>query len=696
MDIKYAIPNISQALTQRLYPTVLLWNRLEGRPRTHDFDRALKAELRDALWMLTKQWQMGEFEGEDAGSPVFAKAQLSATRLSKYKAAGNTAQEYEENLPLETKVEQRKLVFEREGQRVSLDIRLLMGRQWLKLIKAVPGAAGMFIGLYPFQLPPQNNASALLYAHAKDWQQYAAISGRCMDGYLLYQYLKAQSVHQASDGLQPMPSDSDRQKIDAAGAVFTSWFEALYYQPVSADNNAWEPDRLEYRFGCSAPDGIKEKVLTAEEYYSGHLDWYSFNFDPTQSTLGAVPGTDTSITAKKITNTFIPATVQFPGMPNTRWWTFEDGKTSFGNVNPSTTDLSKLLLMEFALIYANDWFIVPFTVPNGSLATIEGLSVTNNFGERFWITAASKNTGNHLKDWNMFSLDSKKLPPSVPTPSAGLLLAPAAIKVQQGNPLENIQLIRDEMANMVWAIESVVPAVTGQGTNGKEYGQEVFNYQQNLVQLKLKMAGETNLLLADINAISGTLPAGLQEAKTILQNILNALANPVSDIVLLQDRLADAKQKMKTEGMNTVHETDVLNTDIPYAANISYQAMTAVPEHWIPFVPVHIKATDNREIQLQRASMLRIIEGDPDIPVKIKAQTSLMREGLDQIPKQAYYLHEEEVPRAGINVSVAFQRTRWTNGEVFTWVGNEKTSGRGEGSSGLAFDKLADSNVNNK
>ena len=41
------------------FPTVTLWNRLEGRPRTRGFDRALRAEVRDALWMLTRQWQIG-------------------------------------------------------------------------------------------------------------------------------------------------------------------------------------------------------------------------------------------------------------------------------------------------------------------------------------------------------------------------------------------------------------------------------------------------------------------------------------------------------------------------------------------------------------------------------------------------------------------------------------------------------------
>ena len=51
-------------------PLLRGWNRLEGRPRTADFERSLRAEVRDPLWFLTRQWQFGEFQGEDAGSPI--------------------------------------------------------------------------------------------------------------------------------------------------------------------------------------------------------------------------------------------------------------------------------------------------------------------------------------------------------------------------------------------------------------------------------------------------------------------------------------------------------------------------------------------------------------------------------------------------------------------------------------------------
>jgi hypothetical protein len=128
---------------------------------------------------------------------------------------------------------------------------------------------------------------------------------------------------------------------------------------------------------------------------------------------------------------------------------------------------------------------------------------------------------------------------------------------------------------------------------------------------------------------------------------------------------------------------------VDYQAAVAYRAMTDVPEHFIPFVPVHLPGSV-REIQLQRSRMLRIIEGDPLPPAKVPPRTTLIREGLDETPKRAYFLHEEEVPRAGIRVAGSFRRTRWTGGEAPVWLGIVKQTGRGERSSGLAFDTLFD------
>jgi hypothetical protein len=121
------------------------------------------------------------------------------------------------------------------------------------------------------------------------------------------------------------------------------------------------------------------------------------------------------------------------------------------------------------------------------------------------------------------------------------------------------------------------------------------------------------------------------------------------------------------------------------AAKVTYRVMSSVPEHWIPFIAVHVPGA-TRDIQLQRAAMLRTFESDPPPAVPVRPRTTLLRQGLDAA--QPYILHEQEVPRAGTRVSQAFQRTRWRNGRACVWLGVRKQTGRGEGSSGLAFDRV--------
>ena len=45
--------------------------------------------------------------------------------------------------------------------------------------------------------------------------------------------------------------------------------------------------------------------------------------------------------------------------------------------------------------------------------------------------------------------------------SAGLLLPPGAIAVQDGQPIEDVLFLRDEMANLCWAVERKVEGASG-------------------------------------------------------------------------------------------------------------------------------------------------------------------------------------------------------------------------------------------
>src|SRR5262245_47395437 len=135
MDVKYVVPDLRTALVERLFPTVTVWNRLEGRPRRADFDRALKAEVRDPLWMLTKQWQIGEFKADDAGSPVLAKVRIRTAPVTKYQPKDGVTKPFEANVPLEAKVERGVLNWVWNGQKMRFDLRAQLGRQWRNMLR---------------------------------------------------------------------------------------------------------------------------------------------------------------------------------------------------------------------------------------------------------------------------------------------------------------------------------------------------------------------------------------------------------------------------------------------------------------------------------------------------------------------------------------------------------------------------------
>ena len=103
----------------------------------------------------------------------------------------------------------------------------------------------------------------------------------------------------------------------------------------------------------------------------------------------------------EITRTVIPAPVSFRGMPATRFWEFEDAQVDFGSVDAGPTDLARMLLVEFALAYGNDWFVIPIELEVGSLYRTRSLVITDTFGVRTLIKPSSE-LGPPHSTWRMF------------------------------------------------------------------------------------------------------------------------------------------------------------------------------------------------------------------------------------------------------------------------------------------------------
>ena len=607
MDEAHRVRDINRALRERRHPSATTYNRLEGRPRAEDFDRALRAELRDPLWLLSRQWQLGEFRGDDAGSPVLATLRLERAPVTRWAAGAVGDRSWDDALPAESRLERRPVPLEQGGLRIGFDLRLAAGRRWLNTVAAVGDVARAFIDEWGLEAPdPDEPADLPVTAHVEAWQYLAAVASEAMDGVAFAQAWREKG-EDALDGLGL--SAGEIAQIGPLAEDFADWVDGLVLQP-GAGEDAWVPPALEYRFEVTAEgESGSTRMAAADGYPGGRLDWYSVDVAAEEPAADGETAAPPPLEVRQL----IPTPLAFTGMPERRWWQLEDRRTDLGSVGVDTTDIGRLLLLEFALVSSDDWFLVPLTLPAGGLVRVRGLAITTVFGERFWIEPAGQGADDDWQRWGMFGLAHDD-----PGAAADvrLLVLPTAPSGQDGAPLEEVLLTRDEMANLVWGIETQVPLAHGRARRGAE------------------AADETRRAF---------------------------------------ERLAEAGGPPPPAG--------------PPVAPIRYELMSRVPEHWIPFLPVHVPGS-SRDVQLQRGALLRLLENDPlPEPARVRPRTSLLREGLDA--GEPYFVHEEEVPRSGVRIAHAFQRCRWYDGRAVTWLAAGRRVGRGEGSSGLTFDRAS-------
>jgi hypothetical protein len=171
------------------------------------------------------------------------------------------------------------------------------------------------------------------------------------------------------------------------------------------------------------------------------------------------------------TTSVIPMVVRFRGMPNARWWTFESGTVDFGDIRPEKRDLARLILMDFMLIHGNDWFLIPVELPVGALCRIDSLIVRDVFGGQTLVERADAGSAPPGARWTMFSTAIQGSADRV----ADFLVVPssAATALQIGTAIEEVRLLRDEVANMAWAIEETTANALGDAWPGHERDQRL-------------------------------------------------------------------------------------------------------------------------------------------------------------------------------------------------------------------------------
>lgn len=612
------------------------WTRLEPYSRDTTLQYGLNAEVHDPLWLLARQWQLLEFWGEDAGSPIWANLDVTYAPITRYHLRPPdvplsqikvTGQTLNGSVPLEALVERE--VIQREPVYIQIEneekkwkarqVRHMRfaaeaGRHFVRLMEKM-GAGNLRTNIVQkFSLAPSDEEQNFLKT-ASDWDTIRFLEvmvGRVPDGVLLRSIFnivfEGGSLGDQTD-LNPYQSRvktgvadwqaltaSDRNLLKPVVDKWKSWHDELVSEP---QESSWVPPRLEYQALISASTPQGEAVLSATEYADGHLDWYSFDALAGPS-LGATPSdssaidtiidTDPNKVAKRtVKRSLIPTPVRFPGMPVSRYWEFEDAKVDFGAIAAGEQQLAHLLLIEFGLVSGDDWFIIPVTLPVGTLYYTDTLTVWDTFGESTTIPSTraldkdrkAKGLSPGLLPWDLFHLSGDE------SKTDALFLPPTLGRSLQGKAMEEVLFMRDEMANMVWAVERTV--------------ESALNLPLNQSEEYFQSRGKTT------------------DPPTV---------GPEATLTRL------------------------------------YKLASVVPPHWVPLLPVPI---NGNYLGLK-------MSGKPKGRVVNELGNTI--------------LYGEEVPREGVRVSRAYQYTRWTNGESYLWVGRKNEVGRGEGSSGLVFDQL--------
>lgn len=426
--------------------------RLEGRSRDGDNTTGLEMRTADPLWMLGRQWQFGEFKGEDNGSPIGASANYRKEKINLYSFLNSDNKKEIGNIPLEARVEAV------ENKPTDLRSKVRIGQKYEELIKAHFSASESetFINHLKTEFPLKLEGKA----DQKSKSFFNLMAGKVIDGGSLWENIQNNAF-----------PTSDFIPLETVTGKLKNWYQQLFL--TAQGESSWQSKNLVHQFNIQ---GEKDIELNAPDYQSGHLDWFSFD----NANIGINPSENTTDSEE-----FMPVRVSFASMPDKRLYSFEDSKLDLSGMEVDQSDLVKLMIIDFSLISDNDWFTIPLEMEPGEICWINSITVKDVFGITTIINN-DKNTGQYLNSNPLKVWDAFKIRPSDLLRERGknsqeiyrkeeqfLYLPPVATFRQESRPLEEILFLRDEYANMVWGIEKTVCNELGKPVNGYDLHLEI-------------------------------------------------------------------------------------------------------------------------------------------------------------------------------------------------------------------------------
>jgi hypothetical protein len=427
------------------------WKRLESASVDPDLAEGLEARVADPLWMLARQWQTGEFKGDDAANPLLMRIEARSVRLSRLvlPGGGRALDLTQVGTPLEPLVEREPIRQGPSGPRVAVDLGRL-------LVRALQRAGAPAVLLHELrsshgvELPPDDGLDPT-GRRRLELLARTAVHGPRLAAALTHRPTLIDELLVRFD-----VAEAVRRRVTGVVTVWRRIADELFSEPEGV--TTWDPERMEYGFELEAPapDGGQVRLTTADGYAGGRLDWYAFDrAKPTRAATDE-PQADVIVRRAEV----LPAPLRFRGMPAARFWEFEEGDVYLGGIEAAPEDLARAAVARYGIVYGDDWFLLPLRIPLGTLTQITQVTVRDDFGRTTAIPAAAVvDGGDDGRAFKFFELSGDHNPASSRAPL--LFLPPTVETTDAGRPLEDVRFLRDEMANVAWAIEHRIESAAG-------------------------------------------------------------------------------------------------------------------------------------------------------------------------------------------------------------------------------------------
>ena len=431
--------------------TFTSWARIE--PITSDPSLApgVSAEIADPLWLLGRQWQLGEYAGEDAATPAWVEVHGETASIGRVALGpeGSAWQAYDPSArPLEVVVEAEPL----PGHAAGAHLAARAGLRFIRELADRGVAAATTVAVasaYPLAVPGDEGLSP-------DIAGFLGVAARSApDGLALGRALRGTMGAGPARGDQ-LPAElagvpATQAFVDGCHA-FLDWLETIADmsrgKPASQQPRGWRPERLDQTFAVAAvTSGEAPAVLRAPEYRGGKLDWWVFESSREQAPKIARPR------PRPIRADVLATPLGFPGAPAARYWEIEDAAVDLSAATVAPHETASLLLLEYVFAYGGDALLVPLELTVGSRAHVGGVVIVDVFGDRVLSEPSGvADVAAPRARFAMFGCTGDE---------DALLLAPAIGSSLESEPIEDVLLLRDEMANLGWAVEAIAPDASG-------------------------------------------------------------------------------------------------------------------------------------------------------------------------------------------------------------------------------------------